>query len=134
MTIAENKKLVRRHYNEVLTGKKLDVIDEIYADPLQIGDAGSMPREQFKQVAGLTHIAFPDLEVTIKDQIAEAERVVTRFEAKGTQRGEFMGLPPTGKVVTIKAIHIHAIKEGRIAALWEEIDLAGLYQQLGVGK
>jgi steroid delta-isomerase-like uncharacterized protein len=131
MTLEENKKLVRRHYEEVLTKKKADVVDEIYADPIRIGDDASMPRAQFKALTGLTYAAFPDLVVTVKDQIAEGDKVVSRFSAVGTQRGDFMGLPPSGKRVTIKAIHIHQVEDGRIAALWEEIDLAGLYQQLG---
>ncbi len=131
MSLAENKGLVRRHYQEVLTAKKLEVVDEIYADPVRVGDEASMPRAQFRQLAGLTHAAFPDLAVTVEDQIAEGDKVVTRFSAKGTHRGDFMGIPATGKQVTIKAIHIHEIRDGRIATLWEEIDLAGLYRQLG---
>ncbi len=131
MGTAENKRLTLRHYHEVLAENKLDVIDEIYADPIRIGDEGSMPRARFKQLAGLTHEAFPDIDVTVEDQIAEGDKVVTRFSARGTHRGDFMGIPATGKRVTIKAIHIHRIEDGRIAGLWEEIDLAGLYNQLG---
>ena len=130
----EMKKLVRRHYMEVLTKKNVQLIDEIYADQIQVGDTGTIPREQFKAIAQMSITAFPDLVVEVKDQIAEGDKVVSRWTATGTQTGQFMSLPPTGRKVTIKAIHIHQIREGRIAALWEEIDMLGLQQQLGIIK
>jgi steroid delta-isomerase-like uncharacterized protein len=131
MTIEANKALVRRHYDEVLTGKDVAVIDELYASTIDLGDGASMAREQFKAVAGTMHAAFPDAVVTVRDQIAEGDRVVTRWTAQATHRGGFMGLPATGKRVTVKAIHIHRVVDGRIAALWEEFDMFGLMQQLG---
>jgi steroid delta-isomerase-like uncharacterized protein len=130
----EMKKLVRRHYEEVLTGKNVSLVDELYADQIQNGDNGAIPREQFKALARMSLAAFPDLVVTVKDQIAEGDKVVTRWTATGTQDGQFMQLAPTGRKITIKAIHIHQIVEGRIAALWEEIDMIGVFQQLGIGK
>ena len=89
-----------------------------------------MEREQFKTVAGMMHTAFPDVTVTIQDQIAEGDKVVTRWTAQATHQGEFMGIPPTGKQVTVKAIHIHQIVDGKISALWEEFDMFGRMQQL----
>jgi steroid delta-isomerase-like uncharacterized protein len=132
MNAEEMKKHVRRHYEEVLSRKRIELIDELYAEQIQVGDSGSVPREQFKQLAQLSITAFPDLSASVKDQIAEGHKVVTRWTATGTQSGPFMNIAPTGKKVTITAIHIHQIAEGRIAALWEEIDLFGLYQQLGI--
>jgi predicted ester cyclase len=124
----EMKRLVRRHYEEVLTGRNLEVVDEIYAAQIRNGDGGTIPREQFKEIARMSLTAFPDLVVTVKDQIVEGDRVVSRWTATGTQDGQFMQLPPTGRKVTIRAIHIHQIVEGRIAVLWEEIDMLGLFQ------
>ena len=86
--------------------------------------------QQFKAVAGMMHAAFPDVTVTIQDQIAEGDKVVTRWTAQATHQGNFMSIPPTGKQVTVTAIHIHQIVNGKIAALWEEFDIAGLMQQL----
>ena len=127
------KRLVRRHYEEVLTGKNAPLIDELYAEQIRNGDGEMIPREQFKMLAQMSVAAFPDLVVTVKDQIAEGDKVVTRWTATGTQKGQFMNLAPTGRRVTIKAIHIHQVTAGRIAALWEEIDMLGLFQQLGIG-
>ena len=123
MGAEENKMLVRRHYKEVLTGKDVAVIDELYAPIIAVGDDASMEREQFKAMAGMMHAAFPDVEVTVQDQIAEGDKVVTRWTAQATHQGDFMGAPPTGKQVAVKAIHIHQIVDGRIAALWEEFDM-----------
>ncbi len=131
MSTTTNKSICRRHYEEVLTQKKPAVVDEIYADQIAYGDAQSMPREQFKMMAGITTTAFPDLEVTIHAQFAEGDYVVTRWSATGTHLGDFMGNGPTGKRVHITAIHIHQVVAGRICHLWEEIDLLGLSKQIG---
>ncbi len=129
-TLEQNKRLVRRHYEEVLSQKRLDLIEELYSDSIQIGDEASMPRAQFSAMAHLMMTIFPDIEVTVRDQVAEGDKVVSRWTATGTQQGDFLGVAATGKRVTIKAIHIHQIQDGRICALWEEIDLLGLVQQL----
>ena len=129
-TLEQNKRLVRRHYEEVLSQKRLDIIEELYSDPIQIGDEVSMPRAQFSAMAGMMMTIFPDVQVTVRDQVAEGDKVVSRWTATGTHQGDFLGVAPTGKRVTIKATHIHQIKDGRICALWEEIDLLGLRQQL----
>lgn len=132
MSTSTDKEVCRRHYQEVLTGKHLDVIDEIYADDVAYGDEQSMSREQFKMIAKASTTAFPDLKVTIHEQVAEGDLVVTRWTATGTHLGDFMGHGPTGKPVRIKAIHIHRVTNHRICRLWEEIDLLSLSRQLGI--
>jgi steroid delta-isomerase-like uncharacterized protein len=130
MSTEANKALVRRHYEEVLSEGKLDVVDELYAASISLANGAAMDREQFKAVAGMMHAAFPDVTVTIQDQIAEGDKVVTRWMAQATHQGDFMSIPPTGKQATVTAIHIHQIVNGKIAALWEEFDMLGLMQQL----
>lgn len=130
MAIEANKALVRRHYEEVLTGKDVAVIDELYAPVIDLGSGASMEGEQFKVVAGTMQAAFLDLMVTLQDQIAEGDKVVTRWTGQATHQGDFMGVLPTGRRVMVKAIHIHRIVDGGIAALWEEFDMFGLMQQL----
>ena len=131
MPANDNKAICRRHYEEVLTNKHIDVVDQIYADQIAYGDSQSMPRDQFKGIAKASTVAFPDLKVTVHAQIAEGDFVVTRWSATGTHLGDFMGNGPTGKPVHIKAIHIHQIANGRICHLWEQIDLLSLSKQLG---
>ena len=132
MSLESNKALSARHYMEVLTQKKLSVVDEIYAESIEVGDGPCMSREQFKALAQMSTTAFPDLVATIHDQVSEGDRVVTRWSAEGTHLGDFMGHAGTGRKVKITAIHIHKITNNRIAVLWEEIDLLGLSKQLGI--
>jgi steroid delta-isomerase-like uncharacterized protein len=132
MSYESNKALAARHYIEVLTQKKVSVVDEIYAESIQVGDGPSVPREQFKAMAQMSTTAFPDLVATIHDQVAEGDLVVTRWSAEGTHLGDFMGHAGSGRKVKITAIHIHKIINNRIAVLWEEIDLLGLSKQLEI--
>jgi predicted ester cyclase len=76
--------------------------------------------------------AFHGLHVTIDDIIADGDKVIARFTARGIHKGEFMGLPPTGKAIIMTGIEIFRIKEGKIAELWGEANLMGLMQQLGI--
>ena len=122
MSVETNKALLRRYYQEVINQGNLSTIDQLFAPDLV---------ESFKQAVTMSRTAFPDLHVTIEDQIAEGDRVVTRWTAKGTHKGLFLGVPPTDKLVTVTAIHIHQVTNGRIVKLWEEINLLGVMQQLG---
>ncbi len=132
MSTETNKAVCRRHYQDVLTEKRLEVMDEIYGDQIRVGDGGTFSRDQFKGLAVMSITAFPDLVITVHDQIAEGDRVVTRWSGEGTHLGDFLGHGGTGKKVIIKAIHIHQVVDGRIVSLWEEIDLLGLSKQLGI--
>ncbi|MFA5347819.1 MAG: ester cyclase [Methanoregula sp.] len=76
--------------------------------------------------------AFHGLQVTVDDIMAEGDKVTARFTARGVHKGEFMGLPPTGKGITMTGIEIFRIHNGKIAELWGEANLMGLMQQLGM--
>jgi ketosteroid isomerase-like protein len=76
--------------------------------------------------------AFHGLQVTVDDIMAERDKVTARFTARGIHNGEFMGLPPTRKAITMTGIEIFRIKEGKIIELWGEANLMGLMQQLGI--
>jgi len=76
--------------------------------------------------------AFPDVHFTIEDQIAEGDRVVTRWTARGTHQGPLVGIPPTSKQVTMSGIAIYRLVDGKIVEQWGVNDMLGLLQQLGV--
>jgi steroid delta-isomerase-like uncharacterized protein len=76
--------------------------------------------------------AFPDLKLMVEDQIAEGDKVVTRWSATGTHQGELLGIPPTGKQTTATGITIDRIQGGKIVETWTHWDNLGLLQQLGV--
>jgi steroid delta-isomerase-like uncharacterized protein len=76
--------------------------------------------------------AFPDFRAVIHDLIAEDDKVVTRKTFDGTHEGELLGIPPTGKEVTIELIDILRVADGKITDHWSVVDQLGLMQQLGV--
>ena len=77
--------------------------------------------------------AFPDVRLIIEEQVAEGDKVVTRWIAYGTHQGEMMGIAPTGNQVRVEGITISHIQEGKIVQEWELFDTLGLMQQLGAG-
>jgi steroid delta-isomerase-like uncharacterized protein len=84
-----------------------------------------------RQYSEVMVTAFPDLERTIEDLVAEGDKVVARWTAKGTHTGDFQGIPPTGRVATSSGITIFRIADGRIVEEWSESDMLGLLQQVG---
>ena len=128
------KALIRRVFEEVWSQGKLDVIDEIIATDFVKHISGSPDihgPEGEKQFATIFRTAFPDLQFTIEDQIAQGDKVVTRWTATGTHKGEFMGIPPTGIQVTFTGITINRIAGGYNAETWTSWDALGMLQQLG---
>jgi len=109
MSSEDNKALLRRFYDEVINKKNLAAIDE-FVDPHVIDHAlpPGMPGgiEGMKQVNALCFDAFPDTHFRVEDTIAEGEVVVARLTINATQQGAFMGLPPTGKHVTVTGITV----------------------------
>ena len=75
---------------------------------------------------------FPDLQATVHDQVADDDKVVTRKTLHGTHRGEFMGIPPTGRSAALEIIDILRVRDGKITDHWCVVDQLGLLQQLGV--
>ena len=134
MTTDTNKALVRRYYDTILNGRNLAAIDEFLAPTfVSYGPGGpGVDRTAHVQALTVSHTALPDLHLTIEDQIAEDDKVVTRWTARGTHRGTFFfGLPPTGMAVTATAIHIHRLAAGKIVEQWEQFDIFGVLQQVG---
>ena len=124
-----------RYAEEVVNRRNLDLLDEIFApefvlygaDPDQVSGV-----EDLKQFFGMLHSGFPDFQGTIEDLFAaEGDKVVLRFTFLGTHQGEFMGVGPTGKQVTMPGIDIFRIADGKIVELWGQEDMLGMMQQLG---
>jgi steroid delta-isomerase-like uncharacterized protein len=129
-----NKKVMQRFYDEVVNAGNLDLIDELLTDDFVEHEAfpGIAPdRAGVKQFFGLFKQAFPDGTFTVEDVVAEGERVVARVTIRGTQQGEFMGVPPTGKQIEIQAIDIVQFRDGVATAHWGVSDTAGMLMQLG---
>ncbi len=132
----ENKAIVRRYYEEVLNQRLLTSIDALFtphfiSHPAGEGYDASVDLQTYVQAIVRSHTAFPDLHVKIEAQIAEADLVATRWKAHGTQCGMLGNLPPTGKEITVTAMHFHRLADGKIVEHWEQFDLMGMLQQLG---
>ncbi len=130
----DNKALNRRFVEEVINQGNIEAIDELI-DPGVVDHSApeGFPtgREGAKQFAAMMRSAFPDLHLTIEDMIAEGDKVVMRSTWSGTHQGEFMGIPATGRRVTVSAIDISRVADGRMVEHWEQFDALGLMQQLG---
>jgi len=133
MSTEENKAVVRRFFEETSRGN-LDVLDELMSEKYVDHNLppGLPPgREGQRRLIRSYLQAFPDLRFTIEELIAEGDKVVTRGRYQGTQHGELMGIPPTGKQVTVALIDIVRLADGKLVEHWIEADNLGLLQQLG---
>ena len=131
----ENKAIARRIFEEVWNQGNLDVADEILdASHVTHGRYVELPTgpEGVKQFVSIYLSAFPDTQFTIEDQIAEEDKVVTRWTAHGTHKGELMGIPATGKQVVVTGISINHFVGGKIVEAWDNWDGLGMMQQIGV--
>lgn len=134
MSTEDNKALVQRGIEEVWNQKNLAVLDEIASRDYVSHNPAMTTHglEQYKQLVSMYFSAFPDLHFTIEDQIAEGDKVVSRFSARGTHQGAFMGIPPTGKQGVVTGIGIDRFANGKIVEGWFNSDDLGLLQQLGI--
>jgi steroid delta-isomerase-like uncharacterized protein len=103
--------------------------DVVIRTPLQVEATGA---QTIKEVFARLHRAFPDLHVAVEDLIEEGDKVVGRNTVTGTHRGEYLGLPPSGKTVTYSEILIFRFANGRVAETWGVVDVLSQMRQLGV--
>jgi steroid delta-isomerase-like uncharacterized protein len=133
MSIETNKALVRRFYEEVFTQGKITVADEIcsasYVDHDPTNPAGTL--DGLKQTAMMMRSAFPDVQWTVEDMIAEGDKVAARVTMQGTQQGELIGIPPSGGTVTASCFDIIQFEAGKVVEHWGLFDSLGMLQQLG---
>jgi steroid delta-isomerase-like uncharacterized protein len=135
MSREENKAVLRRYFEEVWNEGHLELLDELVAPSYENHDPAvpGLPRgpQGLRPIIAAFRAAFPDLQVTIEDQIAEDDKVVTRYTMRGTHQGEFMGRPPTGKPMAVSGIQIERVVHGQIVEHWRKSDDLGMLQQLG---
>ena len=136
MSAQENKMIVDRYREKVFNEKNLAAVERYLAPDYVRQDPGAPAEvhgpDGVKQLVSVFFTAFPDIHFAAEDMIAEGDKVVQRLTSHGTHQGEFMGIPPTDKHVTVTAIEIFRLVDGKIAEQWVEADYLGLMQQLGV--
>lgn len=131
----EIKAFVRRAFDAVSRGD-LVVIDENTASDFVRHDLGYGFQEvrgveAIKQFVVALRAAFPDLQLTVEDIIAEGDKVMVRYTGRGTHKGVFLGIPPTGKAVKWAGINIYRVADGKTAETWQLADTLGVLRQLG---
>ena len=128
-----NKAILQRLFDKIYNEGDLQVADEIMADGFvnhNPGPGEASGREGFKAFVAYLRRAFADFQITVEDQVAEGDKVVTRFTISGRHEGEFAGFPPSGTLVSVPAIALHRIVDGQIWEGWFNWDALGLMQQL----
>jgi steroid delta-isomerase-like uncharacterized protein len=133
---ADRKRIPRQMIEEVYNQGRIDVVDELVASEY-VGHDPALPQdivgpEAEKEIVTGYRAAFPDLAITIHDQIEEGDRVVTRWTARGTHTGDLWGIAGTGKEITVTGTSVDRIKDDRMVESWTNWDALGLMQQLGV--
>jgi steroid delta-isomerase-like uncharacterized protein len=138
MSPEDNKALVRKYLEEVVSDGKVDLADEFVAADLVFTSPytpePTRSSEDFKRMIGMIHTVFPDMRLTEEAMLCEGDLVASRWTVRGTHRGEFMGAPPSGKRVTITGMSMYRISDGKISEGWVSDDTLslGVLQQLGV--
>ncbi len=134
MSAEENKAAVQRFGEEAFNNGNLESSEELIADDIVDHDPapGQAPgREGIEQFVTTMRSAFPDLQTTIDEIIAEGDYVAFRYTIEGTHQGEFMGVAPTGNRVSVTAMEMLRFADGKMVDRWGNTDQLGMLQQLG---
>jgi len=134
MNTTQNKALVERLFAEAMNGRNFSILNEILA-PEFVNHSMPMPYpgpEGFKVVIEGFTTAFPDMQISLEQIIGEGDLVATAGHWTGTHRGDFMGMPATGRQVNIRFMDIWKIENGKAVGNWVQMDNLAIMQQLGV--
>ncbi len=134
MSVERNKAIVRHFVDVIQCQNNLDAVDELFSPDFVDHSGNSNPpnREGARQLFAMMSAAFPDLDVEIRQQVAEGDKVVTLKTFHGTHLGDFLGIPPTGKEVSFNLIDIFRVVDGQFIEHWAVGDMLGMMQQMGL--
>jgi predicted ester cyclase len=135
MSCDANKAVVLASIEEGWNARRLVIFDELFASNMvdhSLPPDLPQTREGTMQLAVLYWRAFPDLRLIIEDQIAECDKVATRWTARGTHTGDLIGIAPTGKQVVVSGISVNRLLGGKIVETWLAIDQRRMLQHLGL--
>ena len=130
MKLEQNKAIVRDYLNEIVNKGNMSAFDTFFSEDVAFNETRGF-REQYPARMQAIRGAFPDHHLTIRDQIAEGDKVVTRVTFRGTHNGPFNGIPATGKQVEWSGIAMDRIADGKVVEMWHVQNTAGLMQQIG---
>ena len=131
----ENQSIVRRLYEEVWNDRKLGVVDELISPSHALHDpnlsSSQTGPDAYQRHVARTTTAFPDLHFTIEDIVCEKDKLVVSWIVSGTHKGEYEGIPPTDKKISVEGMTIHHIANKKILDSYVSWDALGLMRQLG---
>jgi steroid delta-isomerase-like uncharacterized protein len=135
-----NRLVIRSFFEDVWNQRKLEIADEIFDSDCRTfqlrsgAPVTSTPRgpENIKKHIAEWLAAFPDLTFTIEQMIAEGDRVSTLLVMDGTHAGEWLGIPPNGKRISIRMMTVHRLRNGKIIEDWVIVESLGFFQQMGI--
>jgi steroid delta-isomerase-like uncharacterized protein len=127
---ATNKALIERLIESVWNQVEEDEVDRLVAEEYVGHPSGVVGTHAYKVFYRELHNASPDVTFTIEDQIAEGDRVTTRWTARGTHLGDYAGLPPSGRTFEFGGTSTHRIEGAKVIECWTNMDEAGLLRQL----
>lgn len=130
----QNESIILDFYEKVMNQGNMDFIDEATADNYiehQTPPGASQDKAGLKKLVAMFRSGFPDLHITVEDIVSAGDKVVARSTMTGTHTGEFMGISPTGKRVSMTSIDIVRFADGKAVEHWGNEDDLGLMQQIG---
>ncbi len=134
MSAEENKTLIREVIEEVWNKGNVEAVDRYfspdYVDHNPLPGQAPGP-EGYKQSVGAIRDAFPDLHLTLEDILGEGDKVAFRYTMRGTHRGPFMDMEPTGNTFSVEGMIFARVVEGKAVERWANLDTMGLMQQIG---
>lgn len=134
MTTSNKDVVLRYWYQELWDNWNIAVADDHLTDDYHLHAPGvpvPLNRDTTKQVVSMYGTAFPDLKHTVDELIVEGDTVAARWTVRGTHKGDFQGIPATGKSVRLSGITVHHLREGRLRETWLVYDNMELLQQIG---
>ena len=134
-TISQNKNTVASFIDALFTKGDFGAVDEYLAEDFVDHDppmGGPASREGMRQAGAMFRAAFPDWHSDLNFLVEEGDLVVENFTASGTQRGQILGVPASGRTVSLPGINIWRVRDGRIVERWGRLDELGLMRQLGL--
>lgn len=134
MSIEANKAVIRRYKEDILNRRDLAALDQIVAADYL--DHAAFPKQGPGRAGLKRRVAYLfeafDPHWTVHDIVAERDIVMVRWSLSGIHRGEFLGVRPTGRQLTMRGIDIYRVTAGEMAEHWNVVDMLGMYQQLGL--
>jgi steroid delta-isomerase-like uncharacterized protein len=133
-TAAELKDRIRDGWHTIWNVGDLDAVDDLMA-PDYVREAATLgveTREGFKATVAAVRAGFPDLYLEIDDMVCEGEKVVTRWTVRGTHRGRFLDLPPTGQAAVLRGVTISTFRNDQVVSDWLTWDPSDMARAVGV--